>query len=79
MDSLDPRYLLTLAGRGHVFLVAFSRSDRDSLFDYLLDLVQDPEMPLTWEDFFSIIDWLGGSRVEEPVVGRAGIYDSPRR
>ena len=53
------KYLLTLVKNGHIFLVVFDSASHRTLLDYLVDLAEDPETPLAWQDVFRVIDLLG--------------------
>lgn|GEM_PF-2587533 len=61
--------LLTLARDGHVFLIFFDDNSRLQLLDYLLDLAEDPGMPLTWQDVFAAIDVVGACSPRWTAVG----------
>jgi len=56
------KYLLTLVKNGHVFLIVFDSASHSMLLDYLLDLAEDPETPLAWQDVFRVIDLLASPR-----------------
>ena len=53
------KYLLTLRRGGHVFYIAFDESSCPTLLDYLVDLAEDRDNPLTWQDVFTAIDTVG--------------------
>ena len=61
MRRIAGKHLLTIVRDGHAFFIVFDISSRDSMLDYLLDLAEDPAVPLGWEDIFAAIDAVGAA------------------
>ena len=61
MKRIARKHLLTIARNGHFFFITFDDASRDALFDYLMDLAQNPEVPLGWQDVFRAIDAVGAA------------------
>jgi hypothetical protein len=76
MRRLTVRCVLALRCGGHSFFISFDPACRERLLDYLLELADDPDMPLTWDDFFTIIDYVGGTSDPAPAESRLELYDS---
>lgn len=53
------KFLLTLARDGQVFYIMFDRAGCGTLLEHLIDMADDTDNVLTWEDIFTAVDAVG--------------------
>jgi hypothetical protein len=60
------RFLLTLARDGQVFYITFDKAGCGTLLEHLIDMADDADNVLTWEDIFTAVDAVGAIVAHTP-------------